>query len=122
MTRLMTTTTLALMLTSAAAFAEAPVKAMGGVLTNTDGMTLYTFDKDADGVSNCTGDCAGVWPPFAAAADAVGDTEYTIIDRADGTKQWAYDGKPMYTFATDTKAGDMAGDGVKGVWHVIKAE
>ena len=121
MTRLMTTG-FALMLTTGMAFAEAPVKAMGGAMANADGMTLYTFDKDAEGVSNCNDACAGVWPPFMAAADAVGDDEYTIIDRADGAKQWAYDGKPLYTFASDAAPGDMAGDGVKGVWHVLKAE
>ena len=41
------------------------------------------------------------------------------ITRDDGTKQWAYKGKPLYTFARDTKAGDATGDG-KGPWHSAK--
>ena len=45
---------------------------------------------------------------------------YTIIARDDGSKQWAYKGKPLYTFAKDQKAGDMTGDGFNGVWHVVK--
>jgi predicted lipoprotein with Yx(FWY)xxD motif len=121
MTRLMTTT-ISLMLVAGAAMALAPVKATGGVLTDTKGMTLYVFDKDADGVSNCNEGCAAVWPPFMADAYAAGDGEFTIINRADGRKQWAYDNKPLYTFASDIAVGDKAGDGVKGVWHILKAE
>jgi len=35
---------------------------------------------------------------------------------------WAYDGKPVYTFVKDKKAGDMAGEGIAGAWHVAKAD
>jgi len=31
-------------------------------------------------------------------------------------------GMPLYTFAKDKKPGDMMGDNMKGVWHVVKAE
>ncbi|TIU59550.1 MAG: hypothetical protein E5W25_32730, partial [Mesorhizobium sp.] len=48
--------------------------------------------------------------------------EWTIVDRTDGTKMWAYDGKPVYTFVKDKKAGDVSGDGVAGVWHIVKAD
>ncbi len=49
--------------------------------------------------------------------------DWTIIDRTDGTKQWAYKGKPLYTFVQDKKPGDMTGDGkANGAWHVAKAE
>ncbi|TIX62921.1 MAG: hypothetical protein E5V33_14030, partial [Mesorhizobium sp.] len=34
----------------------------------------------------------------------------------------AYDGKPVYTFVKDKKAGDVSGDGVAGVWHIVKAD
>jgi predicted lipoprotein with Yx(FWY)xxD motif len=121
MTRLMTTT-FALLLTTLAAHAQAPVKAANGVLTDAKGMTLYSFDKDAAGVSNCNDGCAAAWPPLTADAYAAADGDWTIIGRADGTKQWAYDGKPLYTFASDAAPGDTTGDGVKGVWHVLKAE
>jgi predicted lipoprotein with Yx(FWY)xxD motif len=83
-------------------------------------MTLYTFDKDDKGKSNCYDQCAKNWPPFAAAGDAKADGDWTIIDRSDGTRMWAYGGKPLYTFANDSKPGDVTGDMVGGVWHVAK--
>jgi len=93
---------------------------MGSVLADPKGMTLYTFDKDTKGMSNCSGECAEYWPPaMATAADKpVGDL--TIIKRADGTMQWADDGKPLYTFVNDKKAGDVTGDGKNNVWHAVK--
>jgi predicted lipoprotein with Yx(FWY)xxD motif len=56
------------------------------------------------------------------AADAQPEGEWTIVERKDGSKMWAYEGKPVYTFAKDTKPGDVTGDGVGGVWHVSKAD
>jgi predicted lipoprotein with Yx(FWY)xxD motif len=103
----------ALMASAFAAHAE-------GILAAPNGMTLYTFDKDTGGTSACDGDCAVKWPPFAAMADEKMPADWTQITRTDGTMQWAYDGKPVYFFKSDTKKGDMAGDGLGGVWHVIK--
>jgi predicted lipoprotein with Yx(FWY)xxD motif len=91
-----------------------------GMLTDAKGMTLYTFDNDTGGVSACYDACAENWPPLLAGADAVADDEYGLTDRTDGTKQWTYDGKPLYLWVKDTKPGDMTGDGVKGVWHIVK--
>ncbi|WP_374373857.1 hypothetical protein [Tabrizicola sp.] len=91
-----------------------------GMLTDANGMTLYTFDKDEGGKSACYDDCAVNWPPLIAAADAKADGDYGLTDRTDGTKQWTYDGKPLYLWIKDTKPGDMTGDGVKGVWHIVK--
>jgi predicted lipoprotein with Yx(FWY)xxD motif len=87
------------------------------VLADAKGMTLYTFDKDAEGKSNCNGKCMMAWPPLAAAADAKSMGDWTVVARDDGSKQWAYKGKPLYTFAKDAKAGDTAGDGVGNNWH-----
>jgi|SRR5215207_667118 predicted lipoprotein with Yx(FWY)xxD motif len=95
---------------------------MGKIYTDAKGMTLYTFDKDEAGKSNCYDDCAVKWPPFPAAADAMAEGEWTIVERTDGTKQWAYEGKPLYLYVDDKKAGDMAGEGMGGVWHVAKAD
>jgi len=83
-------------------------------------MTLYTFDKDTAGKSNCNGKCAEFWPPVKAAADAKPVGDLTIITRDDGSKQWADGGKPLYTFAKDTKPGDTLGNNFKNIWHVIK--
>jgi predicted lipoprotein with Yx(FWY)xxD motif len=73
----------------------APTKMAAGVLTNSDGMTLYVFDKDAadSGKSVCKDDCAVKWPPMIAAAGDKADGAYTIINRDDGARQWAYKGK-----------------------------
>jgi len=92
------------------------------VYTDTRGMTLYTFDRDSAGQSNCDGECATRWPPFAAEAGASAEGDWTVITRSDGTTMWAYKGKPLYTYAGDTKAGDATGDGVGGVWHLATAE
>lgn len=91
-----------------------------GMVTDMSGMTLYTFDKDAGGVSACYDDCAAKWPPYLGNADEKMPADWTLVDRTDGTKQWAYDGKPVYFFAGDKAKGDMAGDGLGGVWHIIK--
>lgn len=100
----------------------APAKMAGGVLVNSAGMTLYTFDKDVagSGKSACNGPCAALWPPIAADTGATASGDYSIVTRDDGTKQWAYQGKPIYLYAKDEKPGDMTGDNVKNVWHVIK--
>jgi predicted lipoprotein with Yx(FWY)xxD motif len=102
--------------------AAAPVKTAGAMLVNTSGMTLYTFDNDTagSGKSACNGPCAGLWPPVMAEADAKPEGDMTLVTRDDGTKQWAYKGKPVYLYKSDMKAGDMTGDNFKNVWHVIK--
>jgi predicted lipoprotein with Yx(FWY)xxD motif len=46
--------------------------------------------------------------------------EWTIVVRDDGGKQWAYKGKPLYTWSKDAKPGDKTGDGFNSVWHVAK--
>ena len=92
--------------------------AKGKALVDGKGMTLYMFDRDTTGKSNCNGQCATNWPPLAAAADAKAAGDWSIVTREDGSKQWAYKGKPLYAFAKDTKAGDATGDGVNNVWHI----
>ena len=114
----------ALVLSSAALFSAGAhaqaVKTQDGVLVNSAGMTLYTFDKDAGGKSACNDQCAKIWPPVTAAADAKASGDLSVITRDDGSKQWAYKGKPVYLYARDTKPGDKTGDNFKDVWHVIK--
>ena len=99
----------------------APAMVSGDVLTGSNGMTLYTFDKDAGGKSMCNGPCAENWPPLAAADDAKPNADMTIVVRDDGKKMWAYKGKPLYTFKKDVAAGDTNGDGfLNGAWHMAK--
>ena len=114
---------IALLLAANAALAAPAMTAetaTGAILTAPDGKSLYTFDKDAPGTSNCAGDCVVNWPILAAAATDKAEGDYTIIDRADGARQWAYKGLPLYTFFKDAAAGDTLGDGVKGVWHLAR--
>jgi predicted lipoprotein with Yx(FWY)xxD motif len=91
------------------------------MLTDGKGMTLYVYDPDTGGKSTCNGGCATNWPPLMAAADAAPVGKFTIITRDDGTKQWAYDSKPLYAWKNDTKPGDTTGDGGgSGKWHTAK--
>lgn len=88
----------------------------GTYLTDFQGMTLYTYSKDKPGVSNCTGTCATNWPPYTSGATAQSQfpADITVITRSDGSKQFAWKGMPLYYFASDTKAGQITGDGVGG--------
>ena len=107
-------------LVAGAAHAAEPVKTENGVLVDAKGMTLYTFDKDSGGKSVCNGPCAKAWPPLLAEEDAKPAGEFSVITRDDGSKQWAYQDKPIYLYEKDKKPGDMTGDNFKDVWHVIK--
>src|SRR5690606_17839230 len=83
--------------------------------------TLYTFDNDAEGVSNCNAACVNNWPPLIANDGAEAEAPYSIIVRNSGVNQWALNGKPLYFFAGDTAAEDTNGDGAgNGVWHIAR--
>lgn len=92
-----------------------------GVLADQHGMTLYVFAKDTAGTSNCYDACAALWPPSLAPSDAKPADHFSTIARKDGGSQWAYDGKPLYLFSKDTAPGQQNGNGIKGLWSVIKA-
>ena len=92
----------------------------GKVLATPSGMTLYTFDKDTQGTSTCYGDCAQAWPPFLGGQGAKEADFLTLVPRNDGTKQWAANGKPLYTFIKDVKPGEVKGENYNNVWHVVK--
>ena len=99
-----------------------PVKTSDGVLVNAGGMTLYTFDKDTagSGKSTCNGPCAANWPPLMATADAKASGDWSVITRDDGSKQWAYKGKPVYLWIKDQKPGDRTGDGFNNAWRLAR--
>jgi len=93
----------------------------GKVLTDEKGMTLYVFDKDSDGKSACNGPCAGNWPPLRASTTSSPADGYTVVTRDDGSKQWAYKGRPLYTWHNDKMPGDITGDGfLNGAWHIAR--
>ena len=78
--------------------------------------TLYVYDKDTSGVSNCTGLCAFAWPPMKADRGAAPAGNFAPI-AARGGAIWAFKGHPLYRYIGDHKAGDVTGDGAEGVWH-----
>jgi predicted lipoprotein with Yx(FWY)xxD motif len=98
---------------------------LGTFLTGEDGKTLYYFANDtAPGVSTCEGDCVTNWPLVSLEAGetvVAGEGVTGVLatfTRADGTVQVAYDGRPLYYFAADQAAGDVAGQGRGDVWWV----
>lgn len=125
MPKLLSFSTVAAVTLAATAFAADalpnPPMAKNGMFVDAKGMTLYTFNKDTPGKSVCNGQCATNWPPLAVADGGKAAGDWTIVVRDDGLKQWAYKGKPVYTWVKDTKAGDTTGDGfLNGAWHIAK--
>ncbi len=120
--RAITVSFLATVLAAATVLAQnaGPATMKDGVLVGSNGMTLYTFDKDADGKSMCNGKCAENWPPLSAESGAAASGDFSVVTRDDGKKQYAYKGKPLYYFVKDQKPGDKTGEGVNNVWHVAK--
>ncbi len=114
---LMTAGALAMM---GAAWAAPPgVTEKDGAFVAPDGKPLYTFARDTEaGKSACVDRCVAAWPPLAAAADAKNDGDWTVITRDDGAKQWAYKGKPLYTYAKDTAG--AAATGASAAWPLAK--
>jgi len=107
-----------------ASFKVASDPAVGAFLTDAKGMTVYLFTPDTTkGQSNCSGDCATSWPPVSAADGMTlpAGVPGTLgsINRDDGSKQATYNDIPLYYFAKDSKAGDITGQDVGGVWFVV---
>lgn len=96
-----------------------PTVERDGRLASRDGRTLYTFDKDSAGKSACSGGCLAAWPAFTVANPALAGGDFSIVARDDGSRQWAWRGKPLYFFAGDAKPGDANGDKQGGVWHIV---
>jgi predicted lipoprotein with Yx(FWY)xxD motif len=102
--------------------------AVGSILVDRQGETLYLFAKDRGGASACSGACAKAWPPYAATGAALHPGSglkaslLKSMTRADGTKQLTYNGHPLYTFSGDSKAGDINGqrsDAFGARWYVV---
>jgi predicted lipoprotein with Yx(FWY)xxD motif len=112
----------AMLLSGCAAQSPASVKLDGYVLVNSAGMTLYTFDVDkaGSGLSACAGPCAHNWPPLLVKSGEEAADNWAIIIRPDSSRQWAYKGKPLYTWIKDAKPGDMTGDDFNRQWHIAK--
>jgi len=99
---------------------------LGKILVDDKGMTLYIFDKDTKGKSNCAGGCVKNWPLLTVKdknekltpGDGVSG-KLEVIDRGDGSYQVAVNGMPLYYYAKDKAAGDVTGQAVGDVWWVV---
>lgn len=107
---------------AAAQSMPASVHVESGTMMDAKGMTLYTFDNDKEAnKSSCNGNCANVWPALKAEASDKDMGDWKVITRDEGSKQWAYKGKPVYYFGMDKVPGDKTGEGRgNGAWHVAK--
>ncbi|WP_250900854.1 COG4315 family predicted lipoprotein [Curtobacterium aurantiacum] len=101
---------------------------LGKVVVDGKGMTAYYFDADVkgSGKSSCTGGCATAWPAIEATTATPKVSGITgkvgTITGVDGGRQITIDGRPIYTFVGDKKAGDVTGQGDKGVWYVVNPD
>ena len=100
---------------------------LGEVLVDAKGRTLYVFTKDKGDQSVCSGKCAAAWPALtvtgaATAGTGVQASLLSTSKQANGSTQVTYGGKPLYYFAGDTAAGDTKGQGLNGVWFVVRGD
>jgi predicted lipoprotein with Yx(FWY)xxD motif len=100
---------------------------LGQTLVDAQGRTLYLFEADEAGKSNCNGACTSAWPPYVsngtpqAGSGVTGALLGTSI-RGDGATQVTYRGHPLYYYAGDNRPGDAAGQGLDqfgAKWYVL---
>jgi predicted lipoprotein with Yx(FWY)xxD motif len=98
---------------------------MTNILTTGNGMTLYYDTNDSAMNATCTGGCAQTWPPFLAQGQIItsnGITSGQVTEQATANgKQVEYNGHPLYTYANDTTAGQVNGQGVNNIWYATSA-
>ena len=102
-------------------------EAVGAMLVDSSGRTLYLFTRDERDVSNCAGGCALAWPPVLTvdsptAGEGVAEDRLNTISRSDGAKQVTFNGYPLYYFAANEKPGDTNGQDVGGVWYLVSTD
>lgn len=103
---------------SSGAVAVASVGDVGKVLVDSEGLTLYYFEKDKGGKSACYGACASAWPPLTTSGaphgmSGVDAAKLGTTRRSDGTTQVTYADWPLYTYVGDSKPGEDNGTDVK---------
>jgi predicted lipoprotein with Yx(FWY)xxD motif len=99
----------------------------GRILVTGKGLTLYLFDKEKTGQSECYADCATAWPPLLSGGKPVAgkDVKKKLLrttTRTDGTRQVTYRGHPLYRYHTEDQAGEVLCQNVfefGGLWLVV---
>ena len=102
-------------------------RGLGQILVNSQGRTLYLFQKDSGTTSACTGACANFWPPLRAngkptVGDGASATLLATTARPDGASLITYKGHPLYLYSGDQKPGDTNGEGLTafgGSWFAL---
>jgi predicted lipoprotein with Yx(FWY)xxD motif len=93
----------------------------GTVLADSNGMTLYYFDRDDSGTkSTCNGKCTEKWIPLKASDDSKPLGDFTVITRNDKSKMWAYRNRPLYFSHEDRSPGDVNGFDSANLWHIAR--
>lgn len=100
---------------------DPPLKRRNAIMVDHLGRGVYTYDLDKDpSRSACDDMCRILWPPIFAASGAQPRGRLGIADRNDGSRQWTWDGKPLYRWISDRRRGEAGGDGVAGVWRLVR--
>jgi predicted lipoprotein with Yx(FWY)xxD motif len=110
-----------------AAVVDVRASALGRTLVDGQGRTLYLFEADRAGRSECNGGCATAWPPYLGGGNPQAGTGVTgsllgTTSRGDGGTQVTYGGHPLYHYAGDAGPGDDAGEGLDqfgAKWFVL---
>jgi predicted lipoprotein with Yx(FWY)xxD motif len=100
---------------------------LGKILVDSQGRTLYLFQRDAGTKSACAGACAAAWPPLRAIGTPVAGAglampEIGTTAREDGKPEVTYNGHPLYRYVGDAKPGDTSGQGITafgGGWFAL---
>ncbi|MFB7620409.1 hypothetical protein [Kitasatospora sp. NPDC056181] len=100
------------------------------ILVDSQGKTLYLFEKDTSTTSTCYDECAAAWPPALTtgaptAAHGADQAKLSTTTRTDGKTQVVYNGHPLYYFEGDKAQGDTNGEessafGAK--WYVVNVD
>jgi predicted lipoprotein with Yx(FWY)xxD motif len=102
---------------------------LGEILVDSQGRTLYLFQKDAGTKSACSGECAAAWPPLRTTGKPTVGTSLSAAKlattpRSDGKPQVTYNGHPLYLYSADQKPGDTNGQGLNvfgAPWYALSA-
>jgi len=108
--------------TSTASSEDPPFRQRDNILVDAKGRGVYTYSGDkVPNETTCFAQCRLLWPPIFADDTAKPKGSFTIIVRKDdGKRQWVFKGKPLYRWVSDVKRGDAGGDGVAGVWTLVR--